>query len=536
MKINSTTDFESPAHSFRDTQIAENIPTQPGHLLKLDNITKQYPGTLALNQVNFDVHAGEVHVLFGENGAGKSTLIQIVAGVIQPSSGQLFLNGEELKIYSVHHARELGISAVFQEFSLIPQLTVEENLFLGSEVLFGPFIKKKLLHKRACETLDRLGFDLPPEKKVMHLTRAEQQMVEIAKAFRTKPSIMILDEPTASLTEQEADRLFAMIEILKEEGIGIIYITHRTNEIHRIGDRITILRDGQYVTTVGVAETSEEKLVELTVGRQINQIFPDINIRPGRSVLNIENLTLVNQVVRDISINVRAGEIVGVAGLVGSGKSELGRASFGLNKIQSGSISYLDDKVFDSEKRINEISPRAMLDRGMLYLPSDRRLEGLIMMQNIRENVSLSSLKLPKFSSGFLLHRKSEIDIVSEVAQRLGLNPSNIENLLEHLSGGNQQKVLVAKSLVRDVKLFILDQPTVGIDIGARVEIYQLIRDVCEAGAGVLLISSDLSEIVNLSHRAYVLHRGKLKTELTQEELSEQAILKNFLDQPNPET
>ena len=509
--------------------------SSPGPLLSLANISKQYPGTLALDQVNLEVQPGEVHVLFGENGAGKSTLIQIIAGVIRPTTGKIFLNGEELKIHSVHHARELGVSAVFQEFSLIPQLTVEENLFLGSELLMGPFLKKSHLHQRACETLQRLGFDLPPAKKVMHLSRAEQQMVEIAKAFRTKPSIMILDEPTASLTEQETDRLFAMIRILKEEGIGIIYITHRTNEIYRIGDRITILRDGKYITTVNVDDTSEEKLVELTIGRHIDQIFPDINIRPGRLLLDIKNLTLANQNVRDVSINVHAGEIVGVAGLVGSGKSELGRASFGLNKIQSGQISYLDDRVFDSNNRINEISPRAMLDRGMLYLPSDRRLEGLIMMQNVRENISLSSLRLPKFSSGFLLHRKSEIDIVGEVAQRLGLDPSNIENPLEHLSGGNQQKVLVAKSLVRDVKLFILDHPTVGIDIGARVEIYQLIRDVCEAGAGVLLISSDLSEIVNLSHRAYVLHRGKLCAEIPQEELQEQAILNHFFETPATE-
>lgn len=535
MKIHPSNTSESPVQSFKSTQPTEMLSTQPGPLLKLENISMQYPGTLALDQVSLDVQSCEVHVLFGENGAGKSTLIQIVAGVAQPSSGKIFLNGEELKIHSVHHARELGISAVFQEFSLIPQLTVEENLFLGSEEVLGPFIKKTHLHKRACETLDRLGFNLPPAKKVMHLTRAEQQMVEIAKAFRSKPSIMILDEPTASLTEQETNRLFEMIEILKEEGIGIIYITHRTNEIYRIGDRISILRDGKYISTVSVAETSEESLVELTVGRHINQVFPDINIRPGRSILNINNLTLANQTVQDVSINVRAGEIVGVAGLVGSGKSELGRASFGLNQIQSGSISYLDDIVFDRKKGINEISPRAMLDRGMLYLPSDRRLEGLIMMQNVRENISLSSLKLPKFSSGFLLHRKSEIDIVGEVAQRLGLNSSNIENPLEHLSGGNQQKVLVAKSLVRDVKLFILDQPTVGIDIGARVEIYQLIRDVCEAGAGVLLISSDLAEIINLTHRAYVLHRGKLKAELALEELSEQTILNHFLDQPTSE-
>jgi len=531
MKIKLNNKRASLVQQFNNPLSSETMRAQSSPLLKLDNISKQYPGTLALDQVSFDVQPSEVHILFGQNGAGKSTLIQIIAGVIQPTSGEIFLNNEPLKISSVHHARELGISAVFQEFSLIPQLTVEENLFLGSELLFGPFIRKSHLHHRACETLERLGFDLSPKKKVMHLSRAEQQMVEIAKAFRTTPSIMVLDEPTASLTEQETNRLFLMIDILKEEGIGIIYITHRTNEIYRIGDRITILRDGRYIDTVSVAETDEATLVELTINHHIEQVYPDIRQRSGRLLLEIDNLTLANRSVKNVSINVRAGEVVGVAGLVGSGKSELGRASFGLNQIQSGQISYLNDRVFDSEKRINEISPRAMLDRGMLYLPSDRRLEGLMMMQSVRENISLSSLKSPKFSSGFLLHRKGEKDIVSEVAQRLGLNANNIENRLVHLSGGNQQKVLVAKSLVQDVKLFILDHPTVGIDIGARVEIYQLIRDICEAGAGVLLISSDLSEIVNLSHRAYVLHRGKLRAELAQEDLDEHNMLSYFIDE-----
>ncbi len=497
-------------------------------LLRLENISKYFPDTLALDRVNFDVCSGEVHALFGENGAGKSTLIQIIAGVIRPTSGTVFLNDEEVIIGSVQHARELGISAVFQEFSLIPQLTVEENLFLGSEQLVGPFLDKASLHRRACETLNSLGFALIPERKVMHLSRAEQQMVEIAKAFRTKPSIMILDEPTASLTAHEANRLYAMIEVLKDEGIGVIYITHRTNEIYRISDRITILRDGRQVATVSVADTSEEKLVELTVGRRIEQIFPEINTQSGRLLLDIKWLNLSNQVARDVSINVHAGEVVGIAGLVGSGKSEIGRACFGLHKIRTGRIAYLDDPVYDSARRINDLSPRAMLDRGMLYLPSDRRVEGLVMIQNVRENVSLPSLGLPKFSSGLLLNRRSERDIVGEVARRLGLNPIGIERSLEHLSGGNQQKVLVAKSLVRDVKLFILDEPTVGVDVGTRASIYRLIRDVCEAGAGVLLISSDLSEIVNLTHRAYVMHRGELCTELARDNLTEQALLNYF--------
>ncbi len=506
--------------------------TQTPPILRLEGISKRFPGMLALDHINLDICPCEIHALFGENGAGKSTLIQIIAGDIQPTTGKIFLNNEELKIRSVHHARELGISVVFQEFSLIPQLTIEENLFLGSEMLMGPFLKKKRLRQLACETLDRLGFALKPETKVMHLSRAEQQMVEIAKAFRTKPSIMILDEPTASLTEQEANQLFLMIETLKEEGIGIIYITHRTNEIYRICDRITILRDGKCISTTSVAEISEEKLLELTFGRHIEQVFPKINMQPGRLLLDIKGLTLANQVVDDVSINVRAGEIVGITGLVGSGKSQVGRACFGLNKIRSGHISYLDDNVYDSEKRINDLSPRSMLDRGMLYLPSDRRVEGLVMRHNIRENVTLPSLGLPKFSRGLglLLHRQREIEIVGEVAQRLGLHPLNIESCLEHLSGGNQQKVMVAKSFVRDVKLFILDEPTVGIDVGARASIYQLIRDVCEAGAGVLLISSDLSEIVNWTHRAYVMHRGKLRAELAKDELQEQTLQSYFFE------
>lgn len=499
-------------------------------LLRLERISKHFPGTLALDKIDLDVRSGEVHILFGENGAGKSTLIQIIAGVVKPSSGRVFLNDEEVTIGSVQHARELGISTVFQEFSLIPQLSVEENLFLGSEILAGPFLNKGTLRQRAKETLDSLGFLLAPEQKVMHLSRAEQQMVEIAKAFRTKPSIMVLDEPTASLTEHEANQLYSMIEVLKREGIGVIYITHRTNEIYRIGDRITVLRDGKRVSTVAVSETNEEQLVELTIGRKIEKVFPSINTQSGRLLLDIQHLNLLNHAIDDVSINVHAGEVVGIAGLVGSGKSQIGRSCFGLTNIHSGQISYLNDRIYDSTHRINDLNPCSMLDRGMLYLPSDRREEGLVMMQNVRENLSLPSLGMSKFSSGFLLNRQNEKDIVTEVAQRLGMDASFIERPLEHLSGGNQQKVLVAKSLVRDVKLFILDQPTVGVDIGARAAIYRLIRDVCEAGAGVLLISSDLSEIINLTHRSYVMHRGKLRAELNRDELSEQILLNYFFD------
>jgi ribose transport system ATP-binding protein len=379
------------------------------------------------------------------------------------------------------------------------------------------------------EVLDRLGFDLKPREPVMYLSRAQQQMVEIAKAFRTRPSIMIFDEPTASLTERETDRLFALIEQIKAEGIGIIYITHRMNEIKRIGDRITVLRDGKFIATIPVEEASDTRLVELMTGRVIDQIFPTVRFQPGETMLEVEHLTAANGDVRDVSINVRRGEIVGLAGLVGSGKSQIGRACFGLEKLAGGRITFDGEVVFEGRKR-NLLKPRRMLDRGLYYLPSDRRQEGLVMMQNVRENVALSSLWLSTFSNALFLRRGNERSVVKDLAHRLDLAPLNIERDLEHFSGGNQQKVLVGKSLAREVKLFIFDEPTVGVDVGARVHIYNFIKELCEAGAGVLLISSDLPEILHLPSRAYVMYRGELRAELSRDEISEQTVLSHFFE------
>ena len=501
-----------------------NIP-----LLSLKNISKQFYGSTVLENINFDLYPGEVHAIFGQNGAGKSTLIQIVTGDIQPSSGKIILNNEELKIHSVHKARELGISAVFQEFSLVPQLTVEENLFLGSNNTKGFFLDKKKLHQMACQTMEQLEFSIKPEEKIINLSHAEKRMVEIAKAFHTKPAIMVLDEPTASLAEHETNQLFSMIEILKKEGIGVIYITHRMKEIYKISNRITILQDGHVVNTDSVANINEQKLVELATGRNISSLFPEIKKQRGKKLLDINNLYISNSFIEDVSINVKAGEVIGITGLAGSGKSAIGRACFGVNKIEAGTISYLDDVIYDSSKQINDISPRAMLDRGMLYLPSDRRAEGLIMEQNIRENISLPSLGLPKFSKGFIVNRKNEKDIVEKIGDRLNFNTQGIENKIEQLSGGTQQKVMLAKSFARDVQLFILDEPTVGVDIGTRVAIYELIKEFCESGGAVMLISSDLSEIVNLSHRVYILSEDNLCAEFNAEDCSEHLIQSYFI-------
>jgi ribose transport system ATP-binding protein len=486
-------------------------------------VSKQFPGVLALDRVDFELRPGEVHVLFGENGAGKSTLIQVLAGVHRPTAGSVCFRGRPVELQGVHHARTLGISAVFQEFSLVPTLTIEENLFLGAELTNRGFLDKSELHRRASDILRQLGFPLRPRQRVQDLTRAEQQMVEIAKAFRTDLSVLILDEPTASLTDREAQRLFTMMAQAKSRGVGIVYVTHRMSEIHLIGDRVTVLRDGKCVSTLDVDEADDERLLQLMTGRVISQVFPKIEYRPDRLLLEISELTTADHAIRNTSLVVRAGEVVGLAGLVGSGKSEVGRACFGLERIESGRIN------FDG-RDVTGRSAREMLDLGAFYLPPDRREEGLIMMRSVRENVALPWLASRPFARFGLLDRGRERAEVREVADRLNLQPRNIENDVERLSGGNQQKVLLAKGLVRPVKLFILDEPTVGVDVGTRVAIYGFIRDLCQSGAGVLLISSDLAEILHLTNRTYVMYRGDLRAELEGDQITQDRVLTYFFE------
>ena len=495
----------------------------PTPILQVLAVSKQFPGVLALDQIDFELRAGEAHVLFGENGAGKSTLIQILAGVHSPTEGSILFHGQPIKLMGVHHARTLGISAVFQEFSLVPTLTIEENLFLGAELTNHGFLDKSELHRRADEILKQLGFPLKPQQRVQDLSRAEQQMVEIAKAFRTDLSVLILDEPTASLTDREAQRLFVMIKQAKNAGVGIVYVTHRMSEIYELGDRVTVLRDGKRVATLDVADVDDGRLLQLMTGRVITQVFPKIEYRPKRRLLEVSHLTTADRSVRDLSLEVRSGEVVGLAGLVGSGKSVVGRACFGLERIASGRV------MLDGQE-VTGRSPRQMLDSGAFYLPPDRREEGLVMMRSVRENVSLPWLAARSFTRFGFVDRGSERSKVRDVADRVNLQPRNIEHDLERLSGGNQQKVLLAKGLVSTVKLFILDEPTVGVDVGTRVAIYGFIRDLCESGAAILLISSDLPEILHLTNRTYVMYRGDLRAELEGPEITQDHLLANFFE------
>jgi ribose transport system ATP-binding protein len=510
--------------------LAQKISEAPGpissgaeELLVLRNVSKRFPGVDALVDVDFDLRRGEVHVLFGENGAGKSTLISLVSGVESPSQGTITFNGKEVVFRSVYEARQHGISAVFQEFSLVPQLTVEENLFLGEEVTSGIFLDKREIHRRAVDILKKLSFPLNPHERVAYLSRAEQQMVEIAKAFRSQPAVLIFDEPTASLTERETERLFSLIEQAKKQGIGVIYITHRMGEIRRIGDRITVLRDGRRIATIDAKTSNDDKLIELMTGRRITQVFPKIKFNPGEILLRAEHLTLASGTVRDVSIKVGTGEIVGIAGLVGSGKSDLARACFGLEKIASGRVTFADEDI--TGRKVRDI-----MRRGIFYLPGDRRAEGLILMRGARENIALPSLNSPELSNGLFLKRREERQKTHKLAAKVDLRPLNLERDLEHFSGGNQQKVMIAKALSREVKLFIFDEPTVGVDVGTRVAIYGFIRDLCEAGAAVLLVSSDLPEILHLTNRTYVMYRGEMRAELKGSQITQDGVLRYFFE------
>jgi len=493
-------------------------------LLEMRGISKRFPGVLALDRVDFDLRPGEVHVLFGENGAGKSTLINIIAGTFGPDArGSYRYDGEEIRHLTPHQARLKGISPVFQEFSLVPDLTVEENLFLGREIARLGFLRDGPMRKRAAEVVSELGFDLNPRAKVRELSRAHQQMVEIAKALLADVRLLILDEPTASLTENETYKLFDLIAKLKKQNVGIIYVSHRMREIKQLADRVTVLRDGKLIKTLDAEGVTETELVELMTGRKIDVLFPKIAHTPGETLLKVSGLTTGDHAVEDVSFYARAGEITGVAGLVGCGKSELIRAIYGLEEVSSGSIEVFG-KPFDHP------SPSRCLDSGLCYFPSDRVVEGLALTRPIRENASMAALKLPAFAKMKILQRVSEKRLIQEIVDKLKLRPPNIERVVANLSGGNRQKVMLARGLTRETKVFLFDEPTVGIDVGAKIEVYELMKGLVEAGAAIVLVSSELPEVLNLSNRLYVMHRAHVVAELTGAEMTEQNVLASFFE------
>lgn len=490
-------------------------------LVEMIGISKEFPGVRALDGVDFTLRAGEVHVLFGENGAGKSTLISILAGVYSPSSGRFRVNGKDVHFTSVGDSRKAGVGAVFQEFSLVPTLSVAENIFLGNEPLSGGFVDHGFARREAEKLFADLGFSIDAGAPVAALSRAQQQMVEIAKAFHANARILILDEPTASLTERETTMLFGFIAEAKARGVGIVYISHRMHEFAAIADRITVLRDGKLVGTVDGAGTSEATLIEMMTGRSIDQIYPVITVADTpETVMSVRGLHAKG--VRGVDLDIRKGEVLGIAGLVGSGKSRTFRAIFGLEETSAGSV------VLNGEN-ITGASPKRLIARGVFYLPSDRKSEGLVLGATARDNIALSMLDRRDARNVLGFRSPSKLKrLTDDVGSRVDLSQAFLERTVAKLSGGNQQKVLFGKGLSNDREVYILDEPTVGVDMGTRAAIYRLIKQIAEAGKAVVIISSDLLEVMSLSHRLLVFSGGRVTAELSGEAINEQAVLSHF--------
>ncbi|MEI4260815.1 sugar ABC transporter ATP-binding protein [Roseovarius sp. D0-M9] len=490
-------------------------------LIKTTGLTRTYPGVTALDHVDFDLKRGEVHVLFGENGAGKSTLISLLAGANTPSDGQIAVEGQPVRFASVADAQAAGIYTVFQEFSLIPTMTVAQNMFLGREPGIGPFTDHRAMRRRAQELLDRLGFDVPVGETVAHLSRAQQQMVEIAKAFHGDPKVLILDEPTASLTDREVDHLFKTILKLRDQGVAIIYISHRIHEFERIADRVTVLRDGAYIGTTQMAETDEATLVEMMAGRAIRDIYPDIQHYPAEVLLEVEDMHSWG--VRGASLTARRGEVLGIAGLVGSGKSRLFRTLMGIQPIRGGTVRW-------KGKDITGMATRHVIGAGIYYLSSDRKAEGLDLAKSAWQNLDID-LMMGREARGPMIRPRALRETSAEIFETVELKESYRSKVVAQLSGGNQQKVLFAKSFGHEADLYIFDEPTVGVDMGTRAALYRLIGKIAASGTAVIVISSDLPEVLNLAHRVLVMAEGHITADLTGDQRTEDNVLRHFFDE-----
>ncbi|WP_328591365.1 sugar ABC transporter ATP-binding protein [Brevibacillus migulae] len=486
-------------------------------LLEMKEIDKSFPGVKVLQNVQFSLYAGELHALMGENGAGKSTLMKILNGIYTKDSGTIIVKGKPEEITSTKVAEGLGISIIHQELNLIPYLSVMENIFLGREFKHGktPFVNWKKMRSEAERYLKQLGMDLDPRTIVEELSVGQQQMVEIAKALSMQADILVLDEPTAALTDREIEKLFEVIAALKAKGVGMIYISHRMEEIFQISDRITVLRDGKYIGTRNTKETDMDELVRMMVGRDINDRFPKIEITPGEERLRVESMSL-GQKLRDISFSVRSGEILGLAGLMGAGRTEVAKVLFGVTPATHGKI-LIDGKETTIRKPIDAIGA------GIALVTEDRKHEGLILSLSIRENLSLPNLATLSVS-GFM-KRKKEAVLSEETIEKLHIRTPHAEQVVGALSGGNQQKVVIGKWLATKPKILILDEPTRGVDIGAKKEIYDLMNQLAKEGVAIIMISSELPEVLGMSDRIIVMHEGRVTAELSREEATQEKIM-----------
>jgi ribose transport system ATP-binding protein len=496
------------------------VPEQNNIILKMEHIRKEFPGVVALDDVHFDLRRGEVHILLGENGAGKSTLVKILSGAYRKTSGQIRLNGKATEIQHPHQAQELGISIIYQEFNLVPHLSAAENIFLGRErIRAGGFIDQKGALSESLRILDGLGIAIDVRRAVGELGVAQQQMVEVAKALSQDARILIMDEPTSALTEHEIKELFAAIRQLKAKGVAVIYISHRLEELFEIGDRVTVLRDGKYVGTHDIKDVSKSELITMMVDRELNEHFPKEKADPGEEVLRIENLS-TKDMLCDINLSLRRGEVLGIAGLLGSGRTELARALFGIDRINSGTIT-----IRGEERSIK--SPRQAINQGIGFLTEDRKSQGLIMVLSLKDNICLPSVD--QFSRLGFVNVKAEAKAADQSVQDLRIKTPSIAQQVMNLSGGNQQKVVISKWLCRHADILIFDEPTRGIDVGSKVEIYQLMNRLTARGAAIIMISSELPEILGMSDRIVVMNNGRITGEFPAGEATQENILQAAL-------
>lgn len=488
--------------------------------LVLENISKQFPGVKALDGVHLEANAGQVHALLGENGAGKSTLIKIISGVHKPDTGSIQMDGQAVSFNNPREAQAKGIATIYQELSLYPELTVAENIFMGHAPRrnIGPLsvVDWGTIYDRARELLASLNIhDMDVRRKVGTLNVGNRQRVEIAKALSINARILIMDEPTAALTEADVERLFDIVRLLKAQGVGIIYISHRLQEVFELADSATILRDGQFVGTKAVKDTSEPELISMMVGRTIDNLFPKMTSNPGKPVLEVRNLVRT-PLTRNVSLTVRAGEIVGLAGLVGSGRSELAQVIFGMTPAQSGEILIEGQKV-----RIN--NPGQAVNMGIAYVPEDRGTQGLVKQMVIRENASMAVLRM--LSRASFIKQREEKNLAKRAIEQLNIRAYGTEQVVNKLSGGNQQKVVISKWLASKPKLLIMDEPTRGIDVGAKSEIHRLMSQLAvEQGLAILMISSELPEVLGMSDRVLVMREGQIVAEFPRAEATQESV------------
>jgi ribose transport system ATP-binding protein len=501
-----------------DTTLVEHSAEISKPILEMCNITKAFPGVVALDNVTFECQPGEVHALVGENGAGKSTLMKILSGAYQPDQGTVSLKGEEITFRHPQEAQNAGISIIYQEFNLLPDRTVSQNIYLGREPMRGVFVDKKSMSSQTEGLLKSLGVEINPQVKVGNLGVAQQQEVEIAKALSLDADIIVMDEPTAPLSLHEVESLLALVERLKERGITIIYITHRLEEVFQIADRVTVLKDGLLVDSASVRYYTRDKLVHQMVGREFDHYFPpkagvdDI----GETILDVSDLDAGKEL-HDISFKINRGEVVGFAGLEGSGRTKLARVLFGADKFDNGRITLYGSKV-----RFR--SPVDAIRSGFGLISEDRKKEGLILSMSLKPNVALPSLGARQFFG--LINRRQEQRLVEELTKAIDIRSAGEVQEVQFLSGGNQQKVVLAKWLGTKAKVLIFDEPTRGIDVGAKASIHQLMRDLASQGVAVMMISSELPEIIGMSDRVIVMREGRIQVELNGGQLTEKTIMR----------